>query len=79
MKDDYLVSKWALIRRNELVDIPDKLEIHPDFLKRLSHEEFESAFREVGGMFYRMYSDMAGPGRTMLLITDWSFRPYLFS
>ena len=59
MKDDYLVSKWALIRRNELVDIPDKLEIHPDFLKRLSHEEFESAFREVGGMFYRMYSDMA--------------------
>lgn len=31
MKDDYLVSKWALIRRNELVDIPDKLEIHPDF------------------------------------------------
>ncbi|MDE5932884.1 MAG: hypothetical protein K2H40_10455 [Lachnospiraceae bacterium] len=60
MKEDvYLVSKWALIRRNELVDIPDKLEIHPDFLRQLSHAAFESAFREIGEMFYRMYSDMA--------------------
>ncbi|MBD5458010.1 MAG: hypothetical protein HDR27_05485 [Lachnospiraceae bacterium] len=59
MRDVYLVSKWALIRRNELVDIPDELEIHPDFLRQLSHEEFESAFRAVGGMFYQIYSDMA--------------------
>ena len=59
MRDVYLVSKWALIRRNELVDIPDKLEIHPDFLQLLSHAEFESAFREIGEMFYQMYSDMA--------------------
>lgn len=59
MRDTYLVSKWALIRRNELVDIPDKLEIHPDFLQTLSHVEFESAFREIGEMFYQMYSDIA--------------------
>lgn len=59
MKNDYLVSEWALIRRNELVDIPNQLEIHPDFLQTLSHEEFESAFKEVGEMFYRMYSDIA--------------------
>lgn len=37
----------------------DKLEIHPDFLKLISHEEFENAFREIGGLFYQMYSDMA--------------------
>lgn len=30
MSDTLLISKWALARRNELVDIPDKLEIHPD-------------------------------------------------
>lgn len=59
MKDTYLASQWALIRRNELVDIPDQLEIHPDFLRSLSHEEFESAFRTVGEMFYQIYSDMA--------------------
>ena len=59
MGDAYLVSKWALIRRNELVDIPDQLEIHPDFLQILSHAEFESAFREIGEMFRQMYSDMA--------------------
>lgn len=59
MSDTYLVSKWALVRRNELVDIPDKLEIHPDFLQQLSHAEFESAFRDIGAMFYQMYSDIA--------------------
>lgn len=59
MRETYLVSEWALIRRNELVDIPEQLEIHPDFLQVLSHEEFESAFKEIGAMFYRMYSDIA--------------------
>ena len=59
MQDTYLISKWALIRRNELVDIPDKLEIHPDFLRNLSYEEVESAFRHIGDMFYQIYSDTA--------------------
>lgn len=59
MKDLYLVSKWALIRRNELVDIPGHFEIHPDFLHELPREAFENAFREIGAMFYQMYTDMA--------------------
>ena len=59
MRENYLVSEWALIRRNELVDIPNQFKIHPDFLQTLSHEEFESAYREIGEMFYRMYSDIA--------------------
>ena len=58
MKDLYLVSKWALIRRNELVDIPGHFEIHPDFLHELPREAFENAFREIGAMFYQMYTDM---------------------
>lgn len=60
MKDTYLISKWALIRRNELVDLPDKLEIHSDFLRNLSPDEFESAFRQIHDMFYQIYTDMAG-------------------
>lgn len=56
---EYLVSEWALIRRNELVDLPQKLEIHSDFLNRLSYEEAEQAFRLVHEMFYQMYTDMA--------------------
>lgn len=58
MKDTYLVSKWALIRRNELVDVPDKLEIHADFLRNLSQEDVESAFRDIWDIFYQIYSDM---------------------
>ncbi len=58
-KEELLISKWALIRRNELVDIPEKLEIHPDFLQGISYGAFESAFREIGELFYQMYTDMA--------------------
>lgn len=59
MGDIYLISKWALIRRNELVDLPDKIEIHSDFLRNISKEEFESAFRQIHEMFYQIYTDMA--------------------
>lgn len=59
MNDTYLISKWALIRRNELVDVPDQLEIHSDFLQNLSREEVESAFRHIWDIFYQIYSDMA--------------------
>ena len=59
MSDAFLSSRWALIRRNELVDIPDNIAIHSDFLQKISYEAFESAFREIGGLFYQMYSDMA--------------------
>lgn len=59
MNDTLLISKWALIRRKELADIPENLEIHPDFLQSLSHEVFESAFWEVGDLFYQIYTDMA--------------------
>ena len=59
MNDNYSVSKWALIRRNELVDIPNEFAIHPDFLRTLSYAEFESAFRDIGEMFHQMYFDIA--------------------
>lgn len=59
MKDTYSVSEWAIIRRNELVDIPKELPIHSDFLRTLTQEAFECAFREIGQMFWQIYSDMA--------------------
>ncbi len=59
MENTFIVSRWALVRRNELVDIPDSFEIHPDFLQTLSRQEFEEAFREIGSIFRQMYSDMA--------------------
>lgn len=37
MPDDCIISEWARVRRNEMVDIPDKLDIHPDFLKEADH------------------------------------------
>lgn len=54
-----MISKWALIRRNELVDVPEKITIHKDFLGELSQEEFEYSFRQIHELFYQMYTDMA--------------------
>lgn len=54
-----MVRKWALIRRNELVDVPKQISIHRDFLGELSKEEVEYSFRQIHELFYRIYTDMA--------------------
>lgn len=54
-----LISKWALVRRRELVDVPKQIKIHKDFLAELSEEEFEDSFRQIHELFYQMYTDMA--------------------
>jgi hypothetical protein len=41
----YIINKWAIIRRGELSVTPDTIEIHSDFLRSLSREDFETAFR----------------------------------
>ena len=58
-KGPFWISRWALIRRNELTDIPPTWPIHPDYLTELSQEEFVCAFRQIHGLFYQIYSDMA--------------------
>lgn len=55
----YLVSEWALIRRNELVDVPETFAVHPGFLNGREPEEFIAAFRDIHDMFYQIYTDMA--------------------
>ena len=54
----YIINKWALIRRGELSVTPEKIEIHPDFLRVLNHEDFEAAFRQVGDAFYQIMTDI---------------------
>ncbi len=56
---DYLITKWALTRQNELVALPCNFDIHPDYLHNLSREEFQSAFCLIHKIFYEVYSDMA--------------------
>jgi len=56
---NYLAGKWALIRRNELVDVPEGIELHKDFLGELTEEEFLYSFRQIHDLFYQMYTDMA--------------------
>lgn len=53
------ISKWALIRRNELVDVPEDFCIHTDFLLSVSKEEGKKAFREIHDLFYEIYTKMA--------------------
>ena len=55
----YIINEWALVRRGELAVTPETLEIHPDFLRVLTREECEAAFRRVGDMFYRIMTDIS--------------------
>lgn len=77
MKDTYLISEWALIRRNELVDVPEQFEIHSDFLHHLSREDLESAFQQIHEMFYQIYSDMANSpmdfGYPLYLVDEYDY------
>lgn len=59
MSENRLISKWALLRRNELVDVPENITIHKDFLTELTEEEVAYSFRQLHDLFYQMYEDMA--------------------
>ncbi|MDF2686509.1 MAG: hypothetical protein K0S55_1691 [Clostridia bacterium] len=55
----HLIKDWAIISRNEMPDIPKELEIHPDFLRELSKEEFEKTFRFLWDLFYGIFTDVS--------------------
>lgn len=55
----HTIREWALIFRNELVDIPPEIEINDDFLKDLTREDFEQAYRSLWYLFYQIYTDAA--------------------
>lgn len=59
MDNGYIINEWALVRRNEMVDIPDGFDIHPDFLNGHEKPEFEKAFRQIWKMFYQIYEDIS--------------------
>ena len=56
---NYIINKWAIVRRGELTVAPDEIEIHPDFLRVLTREDFEAAFRQVGNMFFQIMTDIS--------------------
>ena len=55
----YWIDEWALIRRNELIPLPEEFTIHDDFLKSMDKDEFVPAFRQIWAMFASLYEDMA--------------------
>lgn len=59
MSERKLIEKWAQIRGNELVDIPEKYEIHKDYLHEISEQNFRKAFEEIGTLFSNIYIDQA--------------------
>lgn len=59
MKNIYWIQEWAKVRQAEVVQLPDSLEIHEGFLRHMSKEDFDSAFKEVWNMFTNIYGDIA--------------------
>ncbi len=59
MDNTYWIQEWAKVRQNEVVRLPDSFQIHESFLKDMSKEEFDSAFKEVWNIFSNIYGDIA--------------------
>lgn len=59
LENIYWVQEWAKVRQDEVVRLPDRFEIHNNFLKHMPKEEFESAFQEVWNTFTNIYGNIA--------------------
>ena len=59
LNKQFLIQEWAVVRRGELVAVPDRLDIHPDFLISLPRESLAAAFRQVWEMDYQMLTDIS--------------------
>lgn len=55
----YYVSQWALLRKAEIIDLPEDFEIHPDYLKILNKDKIVSVVKNIRKMFMNMYQDIA--------------------
>jgi len=55
----YYVSQWSLLRKDEIIELPEDFEIHSDYLKILDKDEVISAVRNIRAMFLNIYQDIA--------------------
>lgn len=53
------ISVWARLREDEVIPIPIKYRIHPDFLKQISMDEFVTAFTQIHTLFRQIYHEIA--------------------
>lgn len=66
-----LVCTWALVRRNELPDLPDVLDVHPDFASFLPPARLAAAFRTFHALLYRLMTALAEtPEKYGMPLTD---------
>lgn len=56
---NYYVSKWALRRQAEIMDLPEKFEIHPDYWKALPRENILAAFKTIRQIIHDSFQDIA--------------------
>jgi hypothetical protein len=53
------ITDWARLREDEVIQIPQKYSIHPDFLKHINKDDFITAFSQVNSLFKQLYGDIA--------------------
>jgi len=55
----YYVSEWALLRKTEVMDLPENFEIYSDYLKMLGKEQIVSVLKNIQRLFLHIYQDIA--------------------
>ena len=57
--NNYVISEFARLRKNEIVDLPGRFDIHADYLEHAGAEELADAFRVVHSLFHTLFADIA--------------------
>lgn len=59
MQNIYWIQEWAKVRQDEVVRLPENLDVHECFLKLISKADFDAAFREAWELYNSIYADIA--------------------
>lgn len=58
LNGNYWIEEWAKVRQDEMVSLPNKIEIHSDFLHAINKDDFTTAFHNIWQMFSNIYGDI---------------------
>lgn len=59
MGNIYWIQKWAKVRQDEVIRLPENFKVHDCFLNEMQEADFDFTFREIWDMYINIYGDIA--------------------
>ena len=59
MESIYIIQEWAKVRQDEVVRLPESIEVNECFLNNMAKADFDFAFKEIWNIFVNIYGDIS--------------------